>query len=243
MKQKGGQVTNMQMFASAVITAVLASGSWAHEISPQKEKQMKAVFPSAASFSEQHVKLNGSQIKAIEKMIRGKVSPKHKNPTIFKAQTDSAVLGYLSFFEAKEPDGDISPAAVGIGPDGAIAKVVLFTHHPEDNPLAGRDFLDQFEGKKAGEVEAWNPDHTVKLVPGKQKESVAAMKAIRLTAAILTEARGAKTQKSAEPSRKETEKEVFYQCPMKDSPPQSKPGKCPKCGMTLEKVEGEKHSH
>jgi prophage antirepressor-like protein len=39
-------------------------------------------------------------------------------------------------------------------------------------------------------------------------------------------------------ARKETEKEVFYQCPTKDSPPQSKPGRCPKCGMTLEKVEG-----
>jgi hypothetical protein len=235
--KQNSQVIGMWMFASAVITAVLASGSWAHEISPQKEKQMKAVFPAATKFSEQHVKLNSSQIKAIEKMIRGKVSPKHKNPTIFKAQTDT-VLGLLSFFEAKEPDGDISPAVVGIRPDGAIAKVVIFTHHPENNPLAGRDFLDQFEGKKAGDAEAWHPDHTVKLVPSKQKESVAAMKAIRLTAAILTEASGAKTQQSAEPPRKETEREVSYQCPMKDSPPQSKPGRCPKCGMTLEKVEG-----
>lgn len=30
-------------------------------------------------------------------------------------------------------------------------------------------------------------------------------------------------------------KMAMYQCPMKDSSPQNKPGKCPKCGMNLEK--------
>lgn len=31
-------------------------------------------------------------------------------------------------------------------------------------------------------------------------------------------------------------KVAMYQCPMKDSSPQDKPGKCPKCGMSMEKM-------
>lgn len=32
------------------------------------------------------------------------------------------------------------------------------------------------------------------------------------------------------------EKAAMYQCPMKCTAPQNKPGKCPKCGMNMEKV-------
>jgi uncharacterized protein (DUF342 family) len=32
------------------------------------------------------------------------------------------------------------------------------------------------------------------------------------------------------------EKVAMYQCPMKCAAPQDKPGKCPKCGMSMEKV-------
>lgn len=190
------------MLAGMTLVSTLFTVGWAHEMTPEKTKQLKAIFPEAAQFREQHLSLNGQQVKAVEKMIRGKLSSKHKKPPIFKASVDSQVIGFIAYFEAKEPDGDISPAAVGIRPDDTIAKVVIFTHHAEDNPLAGRDFLDQFEGKKAGDGEAWHPDHTVKLVPGKGQDSLNAMKAIRLTAAILTVGKGVKTQAHAEPQGK-----------------------------------------
>lgn len=187
------------MLAAMTLVSTLIVTGWADEMNPEKTKQLKTIFPAAAQFSEQHLNLTSEQVKAVEKMIRGKVSPKRKKPIIFKAASEGKIIGFIAFFEAKEPDGDMSPAAVGIRPDDTIAKVVIFSHHPEDNPLAGGDFLDQFEGKKAGDGEAWHPDHTVKLVPGKGQDSLNAIKAIRLTAAILTSIRGLKTQENAQP--------------------------------------------
>lgn len=187
------------MLAAMTIVSTLITVGWAHEMTPEKTKQLKAIFPDAAKFSEQHLSLNSEQVKAVEKMIRGKLSSKHKKPTIYKAISEAKTIGFIAYFEAKEPDGESSPAAVGIRPDDTIAKVVIFTHHAEGNPLAGGDFLDQFKGKKAGDGEAWHPDHTVKLAPGKGQDSLNAMKAIRLTAAILTVGKGVKTQAHAQP--------------------------------------------
>lgn len=188
-----------EMLAAMTLVGTLITVGWAHEMTPEKTKQLKAIFPEATQFREQHLSLNGDQVKAVEKMIRGKLSAKHKKPTIFKANVDGKLIGFIAYFEAKEPDGDISPAAVGIRPDDTIAKVVIFTHHAEDNPLAGRGFLDQFEGKKAGDGEAWHPDHAVKLAAGKGQDSLNAIKAIRLTAATLTVGKGVKTPARAEP--------------------------------------------
>ena len=42
-----------------------------------------------------------------------------------------------------------------------------------------------------------------------------------------------KTKTNPTPS----ETNVLYECPMKDSPAQKKPGQCPKCGMLLQKVQ------
>lgn len=41
--------------------------------------------------------------------------------------------------------------------------------------------------------------------------------------------------------KSEMKKTVMYQCPMKDSSPQNKPGKCPKCGMSMEKMPTSDH--
>jgi len=46
------------------------------------------------------------------------------------------------------------------------------------------------------------------------------------------------TQKAQKAHKAEKSKapKTMYECPMKDSPAQDKPGKCPTCGMPLEKV-------
>ncbi len=52
--------------------------------------------------------------------------------------------------------------------------------------------------------------------------------------AIMTD----KAAKSSATQKTGTEADVvMYQCPMKDTPPQRKPGRCSKCGMLLEKLE------
>jgi len=42
--------------------------------------------------------------------------------------------------------------------------------------------------------------------------------------------------KKAQKTEKSKAPKTMYECPMKDSPAQDKPGKCPTCGMPLEKV-------
>jgi Na+-translocating ferredoxin:NAD+ oxidoreductase RnfG subunit len=217
--------------------------SWAnlsvsHEISAEKEKQLKAVFSEAAKFSEEHLTLTDSQIKQIEKLLRSKLNPKYKKVTIFIAESNKKgkPLGYINFFEAKEPDGDIVPAAVGVKPDGTIQKVVIFTHHADDNPVAGEGFLGPFTGKKINEEHLWHSDHTIKPIKGHESASSSAHKAIQRTCTIIGVVKGILNSKQTM-STTEKEPKVMYQCPMKDSPPQNNPGKCPQCGMNLEKIE------
>jgi hypothetical protein len=45
-----------------------------------------------------------------------------------------------------------------------------------------------------------------------------------------------KVSVSAQSGQSNAPKMTMYQCPMKDSEPQDKPGKCSKCGMKLEPV-------
>lgn len=187
------------MLVAISIVSTLASVGRAHEIAPQTNKQLKAVFPKAGQFREQHVNLSGEQVNAVEKMLRGKLGSKRRKSTMYEAVAEGKVLGFIAFFEAQEPDGDSVPAAVGIKPDDTIAKVVIFSHHAEGNPLMESGFLAQFEGKKAGDQEAWHPDHTVQLAAGKGQSSLDAIKAIRGTAAILSVAKGLGAPENAEP--------------------------------------------
>ena len=43
-------------------------------------------------------------------------------------------------------------------------------------------------------------------------------------------------KEKTKPARPGTD--IQYECPMKDSPIQRKPGQCPKCGMLLQKIQG-----
>lgn len=185
-----------------MVVSALAVLSWADEITPRENNQLKAVFPEATEFSEQHAELTGAQVSAIEKTVRGKVLAKYENMGIFRAGSDSAPLGYAAFFDAKEPDGDIVPAGVGVGMDGKIAKVVIFTHHIDENPLAQEDFLGQFVGKDVADSESWHPDHSIKLVVGREQDSLDTIRAIWRTAAIIVEAKhlknGAEQKASSE---------------------------------------------
>lgn len=174
---------------------------YSHEITPQKTKQLKALFPNASGFSEEHVKLNDAQVKAVENVLRGKVGPMHKELAVFKAEADAKILGFAAFFETKEPDGDMAPAAVGVEPSGAIAKVAVFTHHADENPLAQDAFLGQFTGKTPADSEAWHPGHTLQLVHGKEQDSLDMAKSIRrMSAVILEAAKGMRGGKSAKTS-------------------------------------------
>ena len=165
-----------------------------HEISPEKNKQLKSIFSEASAFTEKHLKLTDAQSAQIEKIIRGKLNPKHKNPTIYLAESNEKgkPLGYVGFFDAKEPDGDIVPGAVGVKPDGAIAKIIIFTHHANENPVAGESFLGQFVGKKVDDPHLWHPDHLIKMMKGHEAASSAAHKAIHRTSAIIAVGAGLK---------------------------------------------------
>lgn len=182
-KKYGRMLLGLVVFASQWVSA--------HEITPQRMKQLKSIFSKAVKFTEEHIKLTESQVANIQMASRVKITSSYRNIAIYKADSSGKTLGYVAFFQAQEPDGNSVPAAVGVLMDGTIAKAVVFSHHA-GNPLAQESFLKQFTDKKVTDPQAWHPDHTVMLVTGKETESLNVIKAIRITAAVIVAAKGLK---------------------------------------------------
>lgn len=147
------------------------------KISARKNKQLKAVFPEARSFRAKRYALSKKQASRIQKKLKGRLKKGDKKSRIFKAfGKKKKLLGTVVFVGAKDTDGDSIPAAVGIGLDGRIESVVVFSHH-DDNPWAEADWLEQFIGK--GPNDDWHPGHTIALIDGYDQPSWQMAKVIR----------------------------------------------------------------
>jgi hypothetical protein len=138
------------------------------------------VFPEAEGFSEKHAKLTPEQAAGAEAELKGKLSAEDKKTSVYVAKNGGeGVLGNAVYFPAKDQDGDPAKGLVGVGADGKISKVVIFSHH-KDYPVAQEAFLGQFAGKGPG-PEEWK---SVKPASGHEAASAAVIKAVRKAVAI-----------------------------------------------------------
>lgn len=143
----------------------------------KNDKQLRTVFPKATSFEEKRFALSKSQVSKIQKAVKGKLSSREKKSRFFIALgKKNEVLGTVVFFGAKDVDNDPIPAAVGIGTDGKVEKVVVFSHH-DDNPWADVKFLSQFIGK--GAKDSWKAGDTFQLIDEAKSASWQVVKGIR----------------------------------------------------------------
>lgn len=96
------------VFSGLVLGFMVFASPWvsAHEITPERTKQLKSIFPKAAKFAEEHVQLTESQVADIQMTSRVKVTSSYMNIAIYKAGSAGKPLGYVAFFQAREPDGD-----------------------------------------------------------------------------------------------------------------------------------------
>ncbi len=193
--KKAGLIIATMMMSLGVVRA--------HELTPQQKTQLKSVFPEATSFSEKHVKLTDSQIALLAKKLQSKLGPKDRNVTLYMAQGASESLGNAIYFPAKDEDGDPIQGVIGLGMDGKVKKVMIFSHH-KDYSVAQETFLGQFGGKTAN-PEDWHAGHTVTLVQGQESNSTAAMKAIKkaVMLAEMAKSSAGKAEKIQESGSKE----------------------------------------
>jgi len=225
------------------MTAIALS---AHDMSPKQEAQLKRVFPEAAEFSEKHVNLTEEQIAKASTKLGGKLVAEEWEVRLLAAHNaDDELLGHAVYFSVKDRDGDPVKGLVGLGTGGMVKKVVLFSHDKAD-PLAQEEFLGQFTGKNSDPVQWGNS-----VTPARSHETVSKTVAQAIhrsvilaeAAVLLTEdphREGVQVKNKA--SAHDTHAPA-YQCPMKDTPAQNKPGRCSKCGMMLEKLDTDEVRH
>ena len=234
------------MTVAFTATAVALS---AHDMSPKQEAQLKRVFPEAAEFSEKHVNLTEEQVAQASAKLGDDLVVEEREVRLLAAHNEEAkLLGHAVYFSIKDKDGDPVKGLVGLRTDGMVKKVVLFSHDKAD-PLTQEAFLGQFTGKKTDPVQWGN---AVKPARGHEAASKVVAQAIHRSAILAEEA----VLLTGDPHREEVQVKnkankasshdthtPAYQCPMKDTPAQTKPGRCSKCGMMLEKLDTDKVGH
>ncbi len=242
--KEGINMHKTKRLMAAVLTAT-AVAVGAHDMSPKQEAQLKTVFPEAAGFVEQHVNLTNEQAAQVSAKLGHRSEIQAREVRLLGAKgADGGYLGHAVYFSIKDKDGDPIKGLVGLNLDETIKKVVIFSHDKAD-PVAHEGFLSQFAGKSTDPVQ-WGK--AVKPAAGPAAASQAAAKAIHRAALLAEAAMSAMTDGRHDEGEAAMEKgsvddapSAAYQCPMKCSPAQNNPGRCPKCGMSLEKVKDEEH--
>lgn len=160
---------------------------------PQQEQQLRGVFAWPAQFAAEPMRLNAAQVKAAARGGAINVRPEHRAMTIYKASVAGNLKGYVGYFQVKEPDGKLCPAAVGVGPEGTIKKVAVFSR-VENNPLAKDDFLKQFTGLKVADSHDWHLNKTIHLLPQKEQDSLDFISKLQSVGSVIVESKGLPTE-------------------------------------------------
>lgn len=171
--------------ASVILPLLMVGKGSAQSISPQREKQLRAIFSWPASFTEERIVLKPTQVSTLQSWMHGQLNPKHRTMSIFTATSAGRLQGYVGIFATQEPNGSFCPAAVGVRPDGTISQVVVFSDS-NNNPLAKDEFVKKFEGLKIGDSHEW-----VHLIKGKMPQgSVEAIRDLRDITSVIVEIKG-----------------------------------------------------
>jgi len=131
------------LMATLIALQVTFSTANAHQRS-WPGKRLADTFPEAKDFVQKQANLNSSQVQWIEKNLGESIRTEDKSPIFY-----SSAAGWVVFLDATGGNGKIE-MGIAITPNGEVANVVLL-ESSESKDIDSKQFLSQFNGKKAND--------------------------------------------------------------------------------------------
>lgn len=166
----------------------LTSASFAHDLIWPGEK-LKILFPEAVSFEQKNLYVSDAQRSQIEKTLGSRLPDEDLKPSIYLAVVQSSPgsqprkAAAMMFIDAYGEGGKIEMGVVVNG-KGDLVKIQIFENN-EPEILSQKEFLKQFEGKKASSPFKTGVDITAP--PGKDRSAQAIASGARRGMLIINE--------------------------------------------------------
>jgi hypothetical protein len=144
-------------FMSLLATLILFSSYEAFGIHPVwPGNKLKIIFPGAVSFEQKKLFILDEQEQRIEEMLGFQVRDEDLWPSIYLAVQRKTPderpkkVAAIIFVKAKSEGGKIDLGVV-VGRKGNLLRVHIFENNGHE-VIVSTDFLEQFKGKKAGDL-------------------------------------------------------------------------------------------